>query len=183
MGKSSIAAALVAGGATLVTDDLLAVSCDRSGNVVALPGPEELRIPAPTWAALGGEPFRAIRVDPDGKQLAVPKTLQPRRPRPISALFVLEYGPSLGLAPVDLVDLLVNLRRLIARPALPRPLGVEPAVFAMLGHIAGQVRAWRLVRPANGWTLPACQALVQECLSLQSLDGPMPGAHRASSCC
>jgi len=181
MGKSSIAAALVAGGATLVTDDLLAVSCDKSGNAVARPGPGELRIPPPTWAALGGEPFRGVRIDPDGKRLAVPKTFQRRRPRPISALFVLEYGPSLALAPVDPVELLVRLRRLLARPALPRPLGVERAVFAVLGQIARRVRAWRLVRPANGWTLPACQALAQECLSLHSYDGPMPGARRAIS--
>jgi hypothetical protein len=88
-GKTSLAAHLVAGGGSLLTDDVLALEC-RDGELLGHPGaplssldPEQLRaIPAPRRDRLGRRVGRSYDV------MLAPKLLE--RARPLHALFVLQ---------------------------------------------------------------------------------------------
>ncbi|MEO8452885.1 MAG: hypothetical protein ABI647_24060 [Gemmatimonadota bacterium] len=164
-GKSSLAAGFVADGATLFADDLLAVRLDEDGAPKAFPGSTRLRIPAATWAALGSGAFRVLREDPDGKRVVLTGRPRANEPRPIAAIFLLEIGADLYASRLAGFALLRQLRHLVARPALARPLGAEAAVFAALGRITEVVPAWRLVRPEAGWSLGAAQSLIRGCLA------------------
>lgn len=164
-GKSSLAAAFVAEGAGPFTDDLLAIQLDPDGIPLGFPGSGHLRMPPATWAALGAPAFQVTRTDSDGKRIVRPGIPHGTRPSPLVAAFLLETGDSLGATPVTGFALLTGLRQLIARPSLARTVGTEAAIFTVLGRLAAQVPAWRLVRPQTGWTLGAMQRMVRDCLT------------------
>ena len=165
LGKSSLATAFVKDGEALITDDVLAVRLDERGAPLAFPGASGLRIPPKTWELLGSAGLRKIGEDPDGKLLAVPEAGVAREPLPLRAVFLLERGDSLAAVPMSGLELLGRLRRLVARPQIPKALGAESTVFGILSPITEQVPAWRLRRPEQGWTVPACQQLVRGCLA------------------
>jgi hypothetical protein len=169
-GKSSLAAALVAGGATLFADDLLAVRMDTGLAGMGYPGTPHLRLPPATWTALESGRLRSVRTDPDGKQVVQMPVPHRTGPHPLAALFLLETGRTLDAQPLTGCDLLLELRRLIARPLLAGVVGSEAAVFTALGQLAARVPAWRVVRPASGWSLDGVATLIRACLT----DCPSP---------
>lgn len=178
-GKSSLAAACVAEGAMPFTDDLLAIQLDADGIPHGFPGSGHLRIPPATWAELHPPAFQVTRTDSDGKRVVRPGRRHDTGPRPLAAAFLLETGGSLEATPVSGFALLTGLRQLIARPSLARAVGTESTIFTVLGRLAGQVPAWRLVRPQTGWTLDAMQRMVRDCLTTLSprpthSTGPLP---------
>jgi hypothetical protein len=164
-GKSSLAAAFVANGAPLVTDDVLAIRLGHAGTAHAWPGAEGLRLAPATRAHFSGAGFTLLRQDADDKQLIAAPTRVPEEPLPVRLLVLLARGGDLRIERIAGLDLLMSLRRLLQRPSLVAPLGAEAAVFRVLGWLAARVPTYRLVRPAGGWTLPACYTLVKECLA------------------
>jgi hypothetical protein len=166
LGKSTLAAALVANGASLVSDDVVAVRQAHDGSLAVWPGTTALRLLPESCTALERACFEASHSDPDGKRIMVPLGAPAACERPLAALFLLELGEAVAATAISGPALLMRLRRLLSRPGLARPLGAEQTCFAMLGRIVAQVPAWSLSRPADRWSLPECEALVRECLAV-----------------
>ncbi len=163
-GKSSLAAAFVNQGAEAFTDDLLALLPDASGTPRALRGSSQLRLPTATWEAIRFTTFQLLRTDPDGKRVVATGSQDRPESLPLSALFLLETGAAFDVAPVGGFDLFHRLRHLLTRPALARTLGTEATILAGLGRLAAQVPAWRIRRPAAGWTLETVSSAVRQCV-------------------
>jgi hypothetical protein len=162
-GKSSLAAHLLGRGYHLVTDDVLAVTRDPALGAIGYPGPAWLRLPRETHERSVSGDLDVVRPDSDDRLLVAPRRPVPPGPRPIRALVLLRIGGErVSAAPLEGTRLLTGLRQLVHRPRLAHWLGTEAAVFDDLSLLTRRVPAWEISRPASGWTLPECGAMIQQ---------------------
>jgi hypothetical protein len=133
-GKTSLAAELIGRGATLVSDDLLAL--DRvDGRLGGHPGPPVMNVPL-TGPELGRELARF----PDERWVALDRVA--REPRPLAAICLLERRPGSELSlerrsstPLDL------LPHVFGSPGGPRRVAAR---FELLSDVATEVPVFRL---------------------------------------
>ena len=149
-GKSTTAAALVARGHRLLTDDLVALD---AGGVV-LPGPTQMKLWGASAAALGveTEPFM------DGIDKGVWHGAAPaERASPLALVCALDWGEALALEPLAGG---VAFGDVFAHVYAPRFLGPQAgaALVGPTARLLGSVRAGRLVRPRD---LDAVDALAE----------------------
>lgn len=146
-GKTSLAVALMAAGAELLADDLLAVEPPGAAGAVARPAypqmrlwPEDARTVAPALAGL--EPVHPelakLRVPVGGGGLGV----FCRHPRPLARLYLLERSSGRGddrLIPVSPRDAVAELLRHSFIPRLAAGAGLAVARFERLAALAETV--------------------------------------------
>ena len=149
-GKSTTAAALVARGHRLLTDDLVAL--DAGGAV--LPGPTQMKLWAASSSALGveTEPFM------DGLDKGVwHGATAAEHAAPLALVCALDWGEHVALAPLAGAGAFGDV---FAHVYAPRFLGAKAgaALVAPTARLLGEVRAGRLVRPRD---LGAVDALAE----------------------
>jgi hypothetical protein len=132
-GKTSLAAELIGRGATLVSDDVLAL--DRvDGRLAGHPGPPVMNLPLTGPADLG----REIARFPDERWVALDRVA--RGPQPLAAICLLERRPGAELSaerrPSTPVDLLPHVFQGGPRGAAAR--------FELLSDLVTEVPAFRL---------------------------------------
>ncbi|MDT0631370.1 hypothetical protein RQM47_04850 [Rubrivirga sp. S365] len=152
-GKSTTAAALVARGHRLLTDDLVALDEDAGGAAV-LPGPTQMKLWSASASALGveTEPFM------DGIDKGVWHGAAPaERAAPLALVCSLGWGERVALTPLAGGAAFGDV---FGHVYAPRFLGAQ-AGAPLVGRVAGLlqgVRAGRLVRPRD---LGAVDALAE----------------------
>ncbi len=101
-GKSSTAAALVARGHSLVTDDLLPIHYDSAGQAWVMAGFPQLKLWPDTAEALGIDPDRLPRIRPDVDKLAL-RSHCPEKPQeyPLKHIYVLARGKRPEIFPIE----------------------------------------------------------------------------------
>ena len=152
-GKSTTAAALVARGHRLLTDDLVALDAGGAAPAV-LPGPTQMKLWGASASALGvkTEPFM------DGLDKGVWHGAAPaERAAPLALVCALAWGDGLSLAPLAGGAAFGDV---FAHVYAPRFLGAEAgaALVAPTARLVGAVRAGRLTRPRD---LSAVDALAE----------------------
>jgi hypothetical protein len=160
VGKSSLAAYLVDGGAELVTDDVLVLSREHDA-IFALPGSRRLRLDEDSRRrfACGSRDLEVL--DARVKQAFIPSHGRVvAGQKPLRAIFLLDKTNPGGVEPVSGFELFYALQRLVYRPQMVRPLGAEAGVFAHLGQLAASVPAYRLGRGPAEWAVPRWSELV-----------------------
>jgi hypothetical protein len=158
-GKSSLAAALVAAGGVLLTDDLLALD-HRGGRPHARAGYPQLRL-APSAAArwAGSRAAPPVR---DGDKCRVPVGdggwgAFCGAPVPLVRLVLPSRGGATApveLAPLGRREALIELVRHSYVPRLTEAAGLQPARLARLARLVARVPARRLVYPTGHDRLP-----------------------------
>jgi hypothetical protein len=145
-GKSTVAAALHARGHGLVADDIVAVRVDEDTALV-LPGAPQLRLWPEAARELGDDPDQLDRVrdDLEKRIRPAPAGFSPD-PVPLAAVYVLESGGKLAIAPMRPSDAVVEL---LCHSWTPRSLhSTQPAArLAHYGAVVGAVPVRRLRRP------------------------------------
>jgi hypothetical protein len=154
-GKTSLAAELLGRGATLVSDDVLAL--DRvDGRLGGHPGPPVMNVPRTGPAELGRELARF----PDERWVALDRVA--REPQPLAAICLLERQPGSELTlerrPSTPLDLLPHM--FLSRGESGR----DAARFELLSDVATEVPVFRLAADVD--VPPAELAnLVESCIA------------------
>jgi hypothetical protein len=158
-GKTSLAAELIARGAMLLSDDVLAL--DRvDGRLGGHPGPPVMNLPLTRPAEFGRELARF----PDERWVALDRVA--REPRPLAAICLLERRPGseLGLErhPSTALDLLPHVLRGGQRS--------DAARFELLSDVATEVPVFRLTA---GLDVPPAELAnqVESCIGAPAVAG------------
>jgi hypothetical protein len=106
-GKSTLAAALVAGGATLLAEDVLALTSD-GGPLLCIPAYAGIRLWPESSELLFGHRDALPLISPtwDKRMLATEVSTEPRE---LAAIYLLERGDTTSIAAVDLREALLRL--------------------------------------------------------------------------
>lgn len=155
-GKSSFAAALIAQGGHLISDDLSALTFDNAGRACVLPGRTTIRLfPELAWL-LGDEPG-PCEVSEGGKLRFQPRYVGGTAPIPIGSLIHLDAS---GTAIPRALATNLLVQQVYRRAAMARLAGTE-ARFAMIDALATQVPIQRIVglmdRDVDGFIKRASQ--------------------------
>ena len=156
-GKSSLAAALVERGCSLLADDLTGVALDAGERPVALPGFSHQRLEAHTLDRMRWRRRAQSRVGRGVEKYWTPAPRVCAEPLPVCAVFVLEADdrPDVGIEPLPpgraFRALWEHTRRRRVMHAMGRRLAHFRAVTAMVRHVP----VARVVRPRHPFLLEA----------------------------
>jgi hypothetical protein len=151
LGKSTLAAALAGNGATLLSDDISAITFHGAAPPRIAQGAIGLRLWPDAKAALGMEAMPWLPIRRDHPKLVSPVSSQEREPCELSTVIRLlggnsaepgirrRYGPS-AVAPMT---------EMVYRARLGRMLGCQEALFLSLMRIADTVPVFELRRPSG----------------------------------
>ena len=149
-GKSTIAAALVAQGCTLVSDDLCRIIFSPEGGARVYASARRLRLWSDALEQFGKEPHGLERdfFRFDKYQVPLPDGIDSASV-PLHALYLLEWG-ELQIAPLGGVT---ALRRLVGtatyRPDVLEPMGIVPDHWRRFAELVRRVRVYSLTRPRD----------------------------------
>lgn len=172
-GKSTLGAAMLAGGARIVSDDLIAVRATR-GAIVVEPGPARLKLYRRVARAIVG-PRREWQMHRDTAKLVLPLGSHERasRPAPLRAFYVIDGHEtrsdeirieplSRGAAVVELLRASFNL--VVATPERER------ARFSAASELARVIPVRRVIYPRLLRALPRVCNAVRQDLSFLNLE-------------
>jgi len=173
-GKTTLATSLMAAGAKLLTDDVLAVqapAAGSSGDFLALPGYPQVRAwPADAERLLGPAPAALaglVRAHPGHDKLRVPVgpdglgRFEPS-PSPLARIYLPERrnGGPVSIVPVPAREALMALVRHSFLPRLVEALGWAERRLDLLAALAEAVPVRRLVYPGGAGRLEAVRRAV-----------------------
>ncbi len=152
MGKSTLVSAMIGRGYKILADDLLALTFDDKGDVLALPGFAHVKLWADSARALGRSTDGLRRLLPEYERFVLPE-MQRFDPTPakLHAIYYLRVhnSPEFQLEPLSSTArfnaLLDNTWQKLALPGL----GLREWNFLAAARIASLVYAARLTRPAE----------------------------------
>lgn len=153
-GKSSLAAALLRTGATLLSDDILPVE-ESGGTFLARPGFPQMRLEPDTARFFLGRAEGLAAVSPDDSKLHVPVDAFCDVPAPLSALYVVERRPGPPeILPLPRRQAVIELVRHSFSPYLVEAAGLQPRRLDLFARLVQQVPVRRLCCPDGLERLP-----------------------------
>lgn len=155
-GKSTLAAAFMARGHRIMSDDLSAISVGEHERPMVHPGFPQLKLCADSAARLGHAVGAYRRVRPAVDKFAVPAVAQfTREARPLSAIYVLETHnrPETRLEPRTGVSRVTTLRTHTFTRRSIASLDLAAAHFLLVSAVARAVPVTAVTRPRDGFDL------------------------------
>lgn len=177
-GKSSTAAALLARGHSLVTDDVAALDLDAEVPAI-LPAFPRLKIGAQVAAALGYDAasLPPLHADlPQRRWLSAPLHAEAL---PLKAIYVLDDGDESAVVPLLDQEALIEL----VRHACPTRWGLSGGAthFLQLARLVQTVPLYRLRRPRDLAVLPSVARLVEQFATNQIRANPRQSVAKEES--
>jgi hypothetical protein len=173
-GKSTLAATLYSRGHHLITDDLIAIRFDESGNPFVIPAFPQLKLlPEAAAFALGDDPDTLPPLAAGYEKrarLGIDRFSQ--KPIPLKGIYQLDKGETLALIPLKPQEATFQLiaNSFVARCASPLLEGeAKIKHFRDCMKLIKQVPIYRLERPHDLQGVPAIAQLVERNLMDQSL--------------
>jgi hypothetical protein len=182
-GKSTLAAGLNARGIELVADDLVPVEFDAAGSARTRPGFPQLKLYPASARAVGVDPQRLPRIDPNFEKRTHRVDSLRRDPLPVHWIYVLAYPPpdqaqatgpwerkgargeDVTITLLPRADALVELIRHSFVVRLLAATGASARHLRQCSQLAAQVPVYRLQRPRDLAALDAVVSLVLEDVS------------------
>ncbi len=159
-GKSSLTAALLQAGASLLTDDLLPVE-EREGGFLARPGYPQMRMEPDSARHFLGTVDGLAAISPDDSKLHVPVDAFCDTATPLSALYVIERHPGPPeILPLTRRQAVIELVRHSFSPYLVEAAGLQPRRLDLFSRLVRQVPVQRLLCPAGLEHLPQVAAAI-----------------------
>lgn len=168
MGKSTMGAALVAQGLSLLTDDLIPIYIPEDVPEVH-PGIPMSRIWPDTGAQFVSNYADAEKIHPRGKKRKVldngrGKSRFSKSPQTLKHLFILERNPAatdIQIHTITGASALMELVRMSYRPELVQALGIQPKRMELFALALKSVKVHRLNYPSGFEHVPqVCQKLL-----------------------
>ena len=177
VGKSSLAAALVERGCSLLADDLTGVAPDAGHCPVALPAFAHLRLWAHTLDRMRWQGRARSRVRRGLEKYWIPAPRVCAEPLPVCAVFIPEAGdrPSIGIEPLPPGRAFRALWEHTHRRRVMHAMGRRLAHFRALTGMVRRVPVVRVVRPRHPFLLEALAERIEAHLRAAG-----PGAEGAS---
>lgn len=170
MGKSSLVSAFLERGYKILADDMLALSFDEQGRVMALPGFPQVKLWADSARALGRSTEGLRRVTPEHERFVAPEVERfDPTPAPLRAIYFLRVHnkPEFVLEPLAHTPrfnaLLDHTWQKLTLPGL----GLREWHFLTGARIASRVYAARLTRPQEPLDILQAADLVEKDLRLE----------------
>lgn len=178
-GKSTLAAALVQRGYRLVADDVAVIDVDRPGGAIVWPAFPLLKLWRDALPALNLQPEHLDQARKEIQRFHLPVAAAfDRQPKPLSAVYVLQWATDKerhAIVPVSGLAAVRRLRIAIYRDRVGEALGGEARLFATLGRVVSATPTFVLGRlPGLGYLRETVDTLLQR---HQHADPPSP-AHR-----
>ncbi|NND72405.1 MAG: hypothetical protein HKN43_12595 [Rhodothermales bacterium] len=144
MGKSTTAAAMVGQGASLVSDDILAID----GDFLARPGSDLVKLwPRALSAALEDDPEESPALYPGiEKRAKVFPDSVVAEPFPLRAIYVLDSGNTVSIQDVAPAAAFLEIMRHTYAPRFVGTDGTPPELFAQCTRLVSQIPVFRLHR-------------------------------------
>ncbi|MBN2148751.1 MAG: hypothetical protein JW726_15290 [Anaerolineales bacterium] len=167
-GKSTTLAALLERGCAMLADDITALQLDPAGRVIALPGIPQLHLCEDAAQGLGQDISQAPRYPWRRMKAAIPAgDAMAQHPAQLRAIYLLQLQDQIGLDVPSLFELsgadkFAALQQCVYGPMLPQE---HPGLFRTFSAITDQTAIYRILRPANRWTV---DFLVDQILSTAS---------------
>ena len=173
-GKSSLAAAFMKRGYSMLTDDALAVDHSRCGRVMARPGYSQMRLWPDQAEYFVGHSEDLELVHPDATKRYVP--VGPEKlgsfcdvPRPLGCLYIAarrdaeDSGKNVEITPLSSTEAVIELVRYSFTARLLAGLGLQAERLKTLAQIVQRIPVRRLTDPTGLQYLPAtCDAILQD---------------------
>lgn len=168
-GKSSTAAALVARGHSLVTDDLLPIHYDSAGQAWVVMGFPQLKLWPDTAEVLGMDPGRLPRIRPDVDKLALRSHVpEMQQEYPLKCIYALARGKQPEIFPLEqkMVFFLLMKNVYVARFGkwFHQP-GMAPQPFEQCASLINKVPVLGLRRKNNLSELPEIARLIEQSIN------------------
>ena len=145
-GKSTLAAAMIARGHPLFTDDLMPIDLMNEALLVS-PAYPQLKLYPEAASQLTEAPQRLERVHPDFEKRAQPAIRDfPTKPQPLSRIFILETGDVDSIEVIAIQSRFVELIRHSYLAQLVRTTGEAALHFSQVVKLATRVPVCKLVR-------------------------------------
>ncbi|MBI5309122.1 MAG: hypothetical protein HZB37_12540 [Planctomycetes bacterium] len=156
VGKSTLAAALIKKGDTLLADDVCAMETGSDGRSIVFPGPPHVKLwkDAASKIGLNTDELRKVtgRVD---------KFISPlhgtfcKHAVPLKRIYILTKGdaPSIAIERLSNIEGLFQVKRHTYRKHMIKPLGREPELFKRCGEIVNNAKVKKITRPSHGFSL------------------------------
>lgn len=159
-GKSSLAAALVQAGASLLTDDILPVE-EVDGTFLARPGYPQMRLEPDTARRFLGSTDGLTPVSPDDSKLHVPVGAFCDAATPLAALYVVERRPGRPeILPLPRRQAVIELVRHSFSPYLVEAAGLQPRRLDLFARLVRKVPVRRLCCPHGLENLPGAAEIL-----------------------
>lgn len=159
-GKSSLTAALLQAGASLLSDDLLPVE-ESEETFLARPGYPQLRMEPDSARHFFGTIEGLAAVSPDDSKLHVPVDAFCDTATPLAALYLVERRPGPPeILPLTRRQALIELVRHSFSPYLVEAAGLQPRRLDLFSRLVRQVPIQRLLCPAGLEHLPEVAAAI-----------------------
>ena len=156
-GKSTLAAALVEQGYPLLSDDQCAIVLDSASQPMLRPDGRQLKLWAPSIAALALDGRRQAAVPINPNKYYVDPAQRREDALPIGAIYHLSESDSAAATEVKMPNLADRTALLVAnayRPVLMQRMGRRPSYLQASAAIAGQIGVFQFVRPKQFSVMP-----------------------------
>ena len=150
-GKSTLAASLYLSGYSLISDDLSAISVNKSGLCVILPGIPFFKLWRDSKNLLfPGETFNQVRPQINKYKIPVPEQKLVKQEYEIQTIINLttKNSPGYRVTPIIGANKISALRNNVFRDQLIEGMGIPELHFKMLSSIANQVQMLNIERPS-----------------------------------
>lgn len=163
-GKSSLAAALLEAGASLLSDDLLPVE-ESNGTFLARPGFPQMRMEPDSARHFLGTVEGLAAVSPDDTKLHVPVASFCDSAIPLSALYLVERQPGPPeILPLPRRQAVIELVRHSFSPYLVEAAGLQPRRLDLFTRLVRQIPVRRLCCPDGLERLPEVAEILRQAM-------------------
>ncbi len=169
-GKSTMVSAFLARGYRILADDMLALTIDERGEVIALPGFPQVKLWADSAKALGRSTQGLRRVTPEYEKFVAPEIERfSATPERLHAIYVLraEEGVDLSLHPLGHTARFNALLDHTWQKLTLTGLGVREWHFRTAARIASLIYAARLTRPTAPLEINPAADLIEADMRLE----------------
>jgi hypothetical protein len=169
-GKSTLVSAFLERGYRILADDMLALTLNESGEVIALPGFPQVKLWADSAKALGRSTEGLRRVTPEYEKFVAPEIERfDAAPGRLHAIYTLrvEEGASLALEPLGHTERFNALLDHTWQKLTLAGLGVREWHFHTAARIASLTYAARLTRPTAPLEIKPAVDLIEADLQLE----------------
>lgn len=164
VGKSSLAAALVQAGASLLSDDILPVE-EVDGTFLARPGFPQMRLEPDTVHRFLGRTDGLTAISPDDSKLHVPVDAFCDATIPLAGLYIVERRPGPPeILPLPRRQAVIELVRHSFSPYLVEATGLQPRRLDLFARLVRQVPVRRLSCPHGLEHLPQVAEILRRAM-------------------
>lgn len=155
-GKSTTAAAMVARGYSLITDDVVAIKYNNDGNLVMVPGPSKVKLWSDALCKLNKTSDGLVQVISKENKFEVPINHSVPNEIPIAGFYELNHDNETQIITLDEITKIGKIQTLIKntyRYIMLKPMGKLNRHLHDVAKLSANIKMYRILRPKDKFLL------------------------------